>query len=178
MLLLWRFSTTYSYVVRGIPADLSIFLPDPLTKAAQKTEHGSTGNLSPVGHAYFEYRKGKKTLERKVRGISRNGCLFCAAHAAYGTAENMDVCLFSGTVKHTGYEVAVRGYGFTADRAASAQIVFNIGIAVGAAENVGDSVGFSWKYNRLYLFPGGKARRAERTSSNRRSCSLLLSFTS
>ncbi len=90
----------------------------------------------------------------------------------------MDVRLLSGTVKHTGYEVAVRGYGFTADRAASAQIVFNIGIAVGAAENVGDSVGFSWKYNRLYLFSRGKARRAERTSSNRRSGSLLLSFTS
>ena len=113
-----------------------------------------------------------------MRGISRNEGLFCAAHAAQGTAENMDVCLLSGTVKHTGYEIAVRGHGFTADRAASAQVVFNIWIAVGAAEKVGDSVGFSGIYNRLYLFSRGKARRAERASSNRRSGSLLMSFAS
>ena len=66
MLLLWRFSTTYSYVVRGIPADLSIFTG---SSDESRTEDGAWVHREPepVGHAYFEYRKGKKTLERKVR---------------------------------------------------------------------------------------------------------------
>lgn len=63
MLLLWRFSTTYSYVVRGIPADLSIFTG---SSDESRTEDGAWLVWTPESvplHAYFQYRSAKKSLE-------------------------------------------------------------------------------------------------------------------
>ncbi len=136
----------------------------------------ASGNLSPDGHAYLEYRSTNKSLERKVTRIYENGVLFGAAHAATGASEYMYVSFFPWAVKHPGDEVPVRRDGFTAYRAASAQIVFHVGVTVGTSKYVHDAVGFSGKHSGFYLFPRGKPRRAQRAATDGRSCFLLLLF--
>ncbi len=177
MLLLWLFSTTFSYVVRGIPADLSL-LPDPLTQPPQKTVHGSRSALArrtvlmrtfSIGDSQSLLRKngGNSFISRREGSRGRGSVpppsfgAFGTGHSATRAAQDVNVFFTVGSVEHAGDQVSLGGHRPVTDGAGSGKLRFLIWMAMGTAEDMTHTVFFSGKHRALELIVPGEGCAAE-----------------